>query len=140
MPLTLRPAERHELPAVLALWKDADAEPTLTDDEPSLARLLARDPGALVLALEDGRLVGTVIAAWDGWRGTLYRLAVAPGCRRRGIASRLVAHAERRLRGLGAARLQATVVASDAGATSFWRAGGWSENADRLRFTRTASL
>jgi ribosomal protein S18 acetylase RimI-like enzyme len=47
--------------------------------------------------------VGTIVAGWDGWRGSLYRLAVLPAARRRGTALRLVADGERRLAEKGAA-------------------------------------
>jgi ribosomal protein S18 acetylase RimI-like enzyme len=137
MELTFRPADRADLPAVLGLWRVADAEPTSTDDVESLERLVAHDPDALVLAFADQRLAGSVVAAWDGWRGTIYRLAVAPDFRRRGLASQLVEQAERRLGDLGAVRLQATVVGTNPRATGFWRAGSWSENVGQLRFTKT---
>ena len=44
---------------------------------------------ARVVDLTD-RVVGTVIAGWDGWRAHLYRLAVAPDLRGRGIARQLL--------------------------------------------------
>jgi ribosomal-protein-alanine N-acetyltransferase len=124
-----------DLVAVLELWRAAGAHPGSTDDLESLGRLLAHDPGALLLASDGAGLVGTVIAAWDGWRGTVYRLAVVPGRRRQGVAGALLGAAEERLERLGARRLQAVVVASDGGATGFWRAGDWTEQTDRLRFT-----
>jgi ribosomal protein S18 acetylase RimI-like enzyme len=137
MQFAFRAAEPGDVPAVLTLWREAGAEPTSTDDVASLERLLAHDPGALVLATVHGRLVGSIIAGWDGWRGTIYRLVVAPDHRRRGLASRLVERAERRLAALGAVRLQATVVGGNPRATGFWRSGQWSENTDQLRFTKT---
>ncbi|MET0921216.1 MAG: GNAT family N-acetyltransferase, partial [Acidimicrobiia bacterium] len=83
MTIELRPATRSDLDAVLALWRDADAEPTHTDDVDSLTVLLDHDQNALILACDDARVVGSVIAAWDGWRGSIYRLVVAPDVRRR---------------------------------------------------------
>lgn len=139
MQITFRAATRDDVVAVLRLWREAEAEPTSTDDVESLARLVDHDPEALVLALVDGRLVGSVIAGWDGWRGTIYRLVVAPDLRRRGLASRLLERAERRLAEQGAVRLQATVVAANPRATGFWRAGRWSENPGQLRFTKTGA-
>lgn len=132
----IRAAGESDIGEVLALWKSAQVEPGHTDDEASLRLLIAGDPGALMLAeTGDGDLAGCVIAGWDGWRGTIYRLAVAPAYRRRGLAGRLLAAAEERLAGLGAVRMQAIVVGSDERATSFWRASHWHEQADRLRFT-----
>ena len=133
---TVRAARADDITAVLALWAAAGAEPTHTDDPHSLGALLGHDPGALAVAEADGTVVGTVIAAWDGWRGSVYRLAVAPGHRRQGVAGVLLAHAEARLATLGAVRLQATVVATDAPAVGFWGATGWERQSARLRFVQ----
>ena len=135
MPPFLRPARRNDAEDVLALWALSEAAPTHTDDVASLERLIGHDSGALIVAEDDGRLVGSVIAGWDGWRGSVYRLVVAPSHRRAGLATRPLAEAEDRLRGLGAMRLGAIVVESDISATGFWRASRWHEQTDRLRFT-----
>lgn len=132
----LRVAATCDAPAVLALWHDADAHPSRTDNLESVARLIAHDPGALIVAECEQRIVGSVIAGWDGWRGSIYRLAVAPAFRRERLGRQLVEAAERRLSALGAVRLQATVVARDELATGFWRASGWEEQCERLRFVK----
>jgi ribosomal protein S18 acetylase RimI-like enzyme len=124
-----------DLPAILDLWKRAGTEPGHTDDIESLTKLIAHDPGALLVAVEDETIAGSVIAAWDGWRGSIYRLAVAPSHRRRGLGTVLVNAAVKRLRTLGAVRLQAIVVETDLQATGFWRASDWREQVARLRFT-----
>ena len=119
--LLLRAATPDDIEGVLALWIEAGAHPTSTDDVAGLVALLARDEDALTVAECDGRLVGTLIATWDGWRGNMYRLAVLPDLRRRAIARRLVEHGEARLRVLGCRRVTALVAESDAGAEDFWR-------------------
>ena len=124
-----------DLPAILDLWKRAGTEPGHTDDIESLTKLIAHEPGALLIAVEDETIAGSVIAAWDGWRGSIYRLAVAPSHQRRGLGTVLVNAAVKRLRTLGAVRLQAIVVETDLQATGFWRASDWSEQVARLRFT-----
>ena len=62
------------------------------------------------MAADEGVLVGSVIAGWDGWRAHLYRLAVRPDRRRQGIGVALLAAAEERLRALGARRIDAMVL------------------------------
>jgi ribosomal protein S18 acetylase RimI-like enzyme len=136
MPLTFRPATALDAPAVLALWLEAETEPTHTDDESSIRQLIERDPEALIVAEIDHRLVGSVIAGWDGWRGSIYRLAVAPDHRRRGLGRQLVSRAEERLAAAGAVRCQAIVVETDDPAVAFWGASGWEQQAERLRFVR----
>jgi ribosomal protein S18 acetylase RimI-like enzyme len=136
MTVTMRPGRPDDVDAVLTLWRDADAEPTHTDDAAGLATLLDRDADALILATDDGRLVGSVIAGWDGWRGSIYRIVVAPTHRRQGLGRRLLRAAEDRLASVGGRRSQAIVVEPDAQATGFWRASGWSEQVERLRFVK----
>src|ERR1700733_5198016 len=120
----LRPATPDDVAPVLAFWLRA-AEPTSTDSAEALAGLLRRDPGALIVAEADGRVVGSVIAGWDGWRGSIYRLAVAPEHRHRGLGQSLLRAAEDRLRELGARRAHAIVVGSNGTAVAFWQATEW---------------
>jgi ribosomal protein S18 acetylase RimI-like enzyme len=80
--------------------------------------------------------VGTVIAGWDGWRGSIYRLAVGPAQRRSGLGQALLRAAEDRLTELGAQRLHAIVVGSNEGGVAFWTASDWEHQAGQLRFAK----
>ncbi len=133
----VRPARRSEIPAVLELWRQADAVPSVSDDPVSLGRLLDVSEDALLVAEAGGRLVGTIVAGWDGWRGNLYRLAVLPTERRRGIALRLVTEAERRLTGKGAVRISALVMAEHDPAVALWRAAGYTHDPRVGRYVRS---
>ena len=82
-------------------------------------------------------IVGTLIASWDGWRGAMYRLAVSPAMRRRGIAARLVEEGERRIRAKGARRFHLIVLEDEAPAQAFWTAVGYEHQHERLRFVKT---
>jgi ribosomal protein S18 acetylase RimI-like enzyme len=68
----------------------------------------------------DERIIGSVIGGWDGWRGNIYRLAVAPEHRRKGIARRLVAEISRELFAKGAMKLSALVEHEHQWAMDFW--------------------
>src|SRR4029450_4400667 len=54
---------------------------------------------------ETAPTTGAVPAAWDGWRGNIYRLAAAPEARRRRLAQRLVHEAALVMRAKGSRRL-----------------------------------
>lgn len=136
MAITLRTAQSNEASTVLTFWRQSDAQPTNTDDVVSIERLLTFDSGALILAEEDERLVGCVVAAWDGWRGNIYRLCVAPSYRRQGLGQRLLVEAERRLKEMGAVRLAGIVDDDDDRAIRFWRTSGWQEQVHRSRFVK----
>ena len=133
--MTIRPAHRDDFPAVLALWDGArSAQASTPDSRETLERLLVQDPGALLVAEDEEGLGGTLIAAWDGWRGNMYRLAVRPELRRRGWGLALVRAGERRLHDLGARRITALVGRGDEPAEALWRAAGYDLDAEIGRF------
>ena len=109
-----------DIAGVLDLWLRAEAHPTRTDTAAELAKLIRHDAGSLLVAEHEGRVAGTVIAGWNGWRGSLYRLAVEPELRHRGIATELVRRAVEMLQRGGARRIDAFVVTADADAVAFW--------------------
>src|SRR6266851_1104285 len=117
----IRPARADELSAVLRLWQEADVTPpSVTDSIEGLTRLTNAPGGILLVATIDGCIIGSVIAGWDGWRGNIYRLAVTPEYRRRGIARRLVVEISSALFAKGAERLSALVEHEHPWAIAFW--------------------
>jgi ribosomal protein S18 acetylase RimI-like enzyme len=135
-PSPIRIATPDTFGRVLGLWIAADADPTVTDTVDSLRRLHAADPQALLIAEQNGDVIGTLITAWNGWRGSLYRLAVHPCRRRQGVATCLVREGERRLRDRGALRIDAIVADDDSAAVGFWNANGYARQLARSRFVR----
>ncbi|MEU8759337.1 GNAT family N-acetyltransferase [Streptomyces sp. NPDC048659] len=134
--LRIRAALAADLDAVLAFWKTAAEGTSISDDRAGVARLVERDPGALLLAELDGELVGTVIAGFDGWRCHLYRLAVHPGRRRRGIGGALLAAAEERFVRLGGRRADAMVLDRNELGQAAWRAAAYGPQEQWTRWVK----
>ncbi|MGW5772917.1 GNAT family N-acetyltransferase [Streptomyces longwoodensis] len=134
--LRIRAAVPADLDAVLAFWRTAAEGTSISDDRDGVERLLARDPEALLLAESAGDLVGTVIAGFDGWRCHLYRLAVHPGHRRRGVGSALLAAAEERFARLGGRRGDAMVLTRNETAHHAWRAAGYTAQEQWRRWVK----
>jgi ribosomal protein S18 acetylase RimI-like enzyme len=132
---TVRSAQVEDLPAVVDLWNRAAGPTRRAGQVPEATRLLQRDPDALLLAEADGRIIGTLIVGWDGWRCHMYRMAVDPAHRRAGVAQMLVAEARDRAAALGAFRLDATVNFENPGAIAFWESAGFEQDPDDGRWS-----
>jgi ribosomal protein S18 acetylase RimI-like enzyme len=108
--ISVRRCREADVSAVLDLWTEARSEHASTPDRlDDVERLIADSPAALLVAERDGMIVGALIAAWDGWRGNMYRLAVRDGHRREGIGLALTRAGEEYLRRCGVQRVTALV-------------------------------
>ena len=138
--VAIRPCRPDECANVLELWKDAEATPSVTDSVKELIRLVQENGDLFLIAQYHNRLVGTVIAGWDGWRGNIYRLAVLPEYRRQGIGKALIQEVERRLSVRGTQRVSILVEHEDALAVSFWDAlsdMGYTRDLRIVRYVKT---
>lgn len=117
----------RDLPKVLDLWRTSGPGIHLgRSDEPSeLRKKLARDPDLFLVAEEDGALIGSVMGGFDGRRGMVYHLAVAPDRRRGGLGRRLMDELERRLRSKGCLKVYLLVTRDNPEALGFYERLGW---------------
>lgn len=93
-----RNATLDDCPAILDLWRmHWRPQPY----EANLPNKIEMDPGLVILAEAEGKIVGTIIGGWDGWWAWVYRVAVHPDYQRQGIASRLFEIVHDRLRERG---------------------------------------
>ena len=107
MSLRIRPFERADTESVVALWEEAGLTRPWNDPRRDIERKLSVQPELFLVALDGDRLVGSVMAGYDGHRGWLYYLAAREP--RRGIGRALVAEAEERLVALGCPKVQLMV-------------------------------
>jgi ribosomal protein S18 acetylase RimI-like enzyme len=135
--ITVRRCRHDDVSAVLELWALARSEHASTPDQrEDVERLVNGSPAALLVAEDAEQVVGVVIAAWDGWRGNIYRLAVDDAYRRQGVGLQLTHAAEDYLRGCGGGRVTALVAFDDEAAGSFWDVAGYPQDADIGRRVR----
>ncbi len=130
MSLAIRAVTAADTDAVVDLWRlvfpeYGDPARPQRDPRASVARKLAFGDGLFWLAEQDGRVVGTTMAGYDGHRGWLYSLGVHPDVRRAGVGRALLERAERSLAALGCPKVNLQVFAANAEAQRFWRAAGY---------------
>jgi ribosomal protein S18 acetylase RimI-like enzyme len=111
---------------VADLWKTVFGYETAHNNPYlSIERKLAVDDQLLFVAVDDKAVVGTVMAGYDGHRGWIYSLAVAPTHRRRGVGSRLVLHAERALAARGCMKINLQILEGNEAVTTFYETLGY---------------
>jgi ribosomal protein S18 acetylase RimI-like enzyme len=135
--IVLREFTLADYAGVLSLWQQAGPgiEIRPSDSRDQVAKKLARDRDLFLVAeiaddagIEpDARIVRVIMGAWDGRRGWLHHLTVAPGYRCRGIATALVLEVERRLRARGCLKINLLVRANNTKARQLYRRLGYDD-------------
>jgi len=110
---------------VIALWEASGLTRPWNDPGSDIDRKLAVDDSLLMVAELDGRIVGTVMAGYDGHRGWVNYLAVEPAVRGTGLGAQLMLEAERRLVALGCPKVNLQVRQDNANAVSFYERLGY---------------
>ena len=97
-------------------------------------------PELFLVALNGDRVIGSIIAGYDGHRGWLYAVAVLNAYRRQGIGTALVRGAEDRLRSMGCSKTNLQVRASDATVVDFYKQPGYDRRAHEYGEAITVSI
>lgn len=79
-----------------------------------------------MVAVADGRIIGTVMGGYDGHRGWVYSLAVDEARRHSGIGSALVERIEQSLKAIGCLKVNLQVVGSNSSVVDFYKRLGFS--------------
>src|SRR3954451_9575629 len=124
--LDIRPFHESDEAEVIALWEIVFGYPSPHNDPATVIRhKLAVQRELFLVARLDGRLVGTVMGGYDGHRGWVYSLAVAPEARRRGVGTALMRHVERELAARGCPKVNLQILVSNAGTVEFYKKLGY---------------
>lgn len=128
--MKIRPVEAADTERVIALWREVfpeynDPARPQRDPRANIDRKLAFGDGLFWLAEAGGRVVATAMAGYDGHRGWIYSIGVAPSERRHGVGRTLLAHVEGELRARGCPKVNIQVLAGNDTALKFWHATGY---------------
>ncbi len=111
--------------ALIDLWSTVfPDDPPHNEPAAVLAAKLAVDDLVFV-AVDGDELVGACLAGYDGHRGWLYAVAVAPASRRAGVGSQLVEQAVGALRARGCIKVNLQIRAGNAEVAAFYEALGF---------------
>jgi ribosomal protein S18 acetylase RimI-like enzyme len=124
--LLIRSFRREDHEPLCVLWARVfPDDPPWNAPEIMIESKLKVQPELLLVGELAGTIVGAVMAGFDGVRGWIYHLAVAPEHRRQGFATRLVQSAERGLRDLGCTKVNLQIRAENQDVVAFYRSIGY---------------
>ncbi len=126
--MRIRPFERADEAAVVALWEECRLTRSWNDPRKDIARKLAVQPELFLVGVADGAIVASAMAGYEGHRGWMNYLAVAPRFRGRGLGRLLVEHVERLLLERGCPKVNLLVRASNPEAVAFYRRLGYAQD------------
>jgi ribosomal protein S18 acetylase RimI-like enzyme len=123
--MQIRPFRPSDTEAVVALWHECDLTRPWNDPHRDIERKSAVQPDLFLVGTVDDEPIASLMAGYDGHRGWLNYLAVAPGHRGLGFARALVREAEVRLEALGCPKVNLQVRAGNDAALGFYEALGY---------------
>ncbi|MCY1670128.1 GNAT family acetyltransferase [Novosphingobium sp. SL115] len=125
MGITIRVAEPADRESLVALWEAAGLTRPWNDPRADFDMALGRDRSTILLACENKAVSGSVMVGFDGHRGWVYYLAVAPEKRGFGIGRMLMLEAEQWLKAIGCPKIQLMVRGDNNVARGFYAALGY---------------
>ena len=123
----IRPYETADRDGVVHLWREVFPDaPAHNVPENDIRMKLAVQPELFFVAVDDGAVIGSAMAGYDGHRGWVYYVAVKPDSRGLGVGTALMEHAERALRAVGCTKINVQVRERNRGVVDFYERLGYS--------------
>ena len=126
--MEIRPFEPGDETAVVALWQECKLTRPWNDPHKDIARKLTVQRELFLVGLLGQELIATVMAGYEGHRGWVNYLAVAPRRRGRGYARTLMQHVETLLLARGCPKVSLLVRNSNRAALDFYRHLGYAQD------------
>ncbi len=123
--MELRSYANADKGAVVDLWRRCELTRPWNDPHQDIQRKLTTQPELFLVGTLGGEIIATVMAGYDGHRGWVNYLAVAPEQRNRGYGRALMQRVEERLTAIGCPKLNVQVRAGNQGVLEFYRKIGY---------------
>jgi ribosomal protein S18 acetylase RimI-like enzyme len=114
--------------AVIRLWQECGLTRPWNDPRRDIVRKLTVQPELFLVGSVGEEVMASAMAGYDGHRGWIYYLAVAPAHRCAGHGSALVREAERLLLARGCPKINLQVRAGNAAVLGFYRKLGYAQD------------
>jgi ribosomal protein S18 acetylase RimI-like enzyme len=123
--MQVRPFQLEDEVAVVSLWRQCDLVRPWNDPRKDIYRKLQIRPDLFLVGVLGGQIVATAMAGYEGHRGWLNYVAVAPEQQSLGLGRIIVTEAERLLRKAGCPKINLQVRTANRGVIEFYRRLGY---------------
>ena len=103
---------------------------SIDDSREGVERFVKRNPTTSVVAIEDGKIVGSILCGHDGRRGTLYHVCVDEAYRMRGIGKSMVVKCMEALLEEKINKVKIIAFTKNDVGNAFWQEIGWTKRED----------
>ena len=126
--MLIRPFALTDEEQVIELWQRCELTRPWNDPRKDVQRKLTTQPELFLVLKLDGKVVGTAMGGYDGHRGWINYLAVAPDFRGRGLGRHLMAKLEELLLARDCPKLNLQVRAGNEVAIGFYSKLGYAQD------------
>lgn len=130
--LVIRDMTIEDYEGVYELWMSIKgfAIRSIDDSKEGVERFLLRNPGSSVVAVKDGKIVGSILCGHDGRRGCLYHVCVHESYRRQGVGKSMVVHCMNALEKEHISKVSLIAFTRNDIGNAFWKEIGWTKRED----------
>ena len=126
--MQIRSYQPEDEEAVVRLWEACGLTRPWNDPRKDIVRKLTEHPELFLVGDVDGQLMATAMVGYEGHRGWVNYLAVAPTFQGQSAGRQLMHEAERLLTALGCPKLSLLVRRGNEGVLAFYRELGYAED------------
>ena len=123
--MTIRPFEIGDNDAIINLWRECGLLVPWNHPQRDIDRKMQVQPELFLVGEADGNLVASVMAGYEGHRGWLNYLAVAPQMQKQGFGRQIVEYAIEKLRERGCPKINLQVRATNQEVIAFYESLGF---------------
>lgn len=124
--MDIRPYRDTDKHAVITLWEACGLTRPWNDPKKDIERKLSVQPELFFVGEQNGRVIASAMAGFDGHRGSVFYLAIQPDAQHRGYGRQLMAHIEEALSAMGCPKMNILVRSANEEVLAFYRKLGYS--------------
>jgi ribosomal protein S18 acetylase RimI-like enzyme len=121
----IRVFKEEDRRAVIALWQQSNLLKPWNNPDKDISRKLEYQPELFLVAEKNGEIMASVMAGYDGHRGSVYYLAVAADYQKVGVGRTLMSTVESLLKSMGCPKLNIMIRHTNSEVDSFYKKLGY---------------